>query len=140
MEKTQTGGLTCQVPALAVFATRYSRARLLTFRLPQKKKEKLTKRLFSFLFALASRLSDLIFAVGVFSPRFPFLGPPPSQVTALLSVGPTISFLFWRVFSLCAPVWVLRFACVVPFCAVGGCVRSRIWRVLENALFTALLP
>ena len=134
------------MPALAVFATRYSRAHLLTFRLPQKKEEKLTKRadsfLFSLLFALAFRLSDLIFAVGVFSPRFPFLGPPPSQVTALLSVGPSISFLFWRVFSLslCAPVWVLRFACVVPFCAVGGCVRSRIWRVLENALFTAFLP
>jgi hypothetical protein len=46
------------VPALAVFATRYSRAHLLTFRLPQKKKEKLTKRLFSFLFALASRLFE----------------------------------------------------------------------------------
>ena len=57
----------CQVPALALFATRYSRARLLTFRLPQKKKEKLTRRLFSFLFALASRLSDLIFCGGEFS-------------------------------------------------------------------------
>ena len=127
-----------QVPALAVFATRYSRAHLLTFRLPQKKKEKLTKRLFSFLFALCSCFSferpDFC-GGGFLAPISVFRAPSvPSNCVALRRAHHFLLVLA-RFLSVRSCVGLAFRVRSTVLCCRGLCLLSDLARTRKRALY-----
>ena len=131
--------MTKQVPALALFATRYSRARFFTFRLPQKKKRKLTKRLFSLPLLLFERPG---FCGGGFLAPISFFRAPsvPSNCVAFRRAHHFLLVLarFFFVRSCAGLAFRVRSTVV---CCRGLCPLSGLARTRKRALYrTALLP